>query len=78
MAGGLDPTNVAQAIAKVQPWGVDVASGVERAPGVKDAILVRQFVQNARAAAEPEPVAPDPSEPFGAEPYDWRQDATWR
>ena len=79
MAGGLDPSNVADAIAKVQPWGVDVASGVERAPGVKDAILVRQFVQNARAASEPAiDVTSDPAESFGPEPYDWRQDATWR
>ena len=78
MAGGLHPGNVAEAILKVRPWGVDAATGTERSPGVKDPILVRQFVQNARAAAEPEAVVVDPSEPFGDEPYDWRQDATWR
>lgn len=47
-AGGLHPTNVAQAIATLHPWGVDVASGVESAPGRKDPAKVRDFVANAR------------------------------
>ncbi len=51
LAGGLTPDNVADAIAAVQPWGVDVASGVESAPGVKDHELVARFVEQARAAA---------------------------
>lgn len=48
LAGGLTPDNVAQAIAQVHPWGVDVASGVEAAPGRKDHGRVRAFVAEAK------------------------------
>jgi len=51
LSGGLDPANVTDAIHEVRPWGVDVSTGVEAAPGVKDALKVRTFITNARRAA---------------------------
>jgi phosphoribosylanthranilate isomerase len=65
LAGGLTPENVGAAITEVKPWGVDVATGVEKSPGKKDALAVKRFIENAHASA--------PAPYLGADdlPYDW-------
>jgi phosphoribosylanthranilate isomerase len=68
LAGGLHSGNVADAIATVRPWGVDVATGVEAEPGRKDARKVKAFIEAARAAA------PADYEPASEPPFDWAED----
>ena len=76
LAGGLNAANVADAIARVHPWGVDVATGVERRPGRKEAEKLRAFIAAAKAGVidspPPDPYAEDVLE--GVAPYDWQDD----
>ena len=48
LAGGLNPRNVAEAVRGIRPFAVDVSSGVEASPGLKDPILLQQFVEEVR------------------------------
>ncbi|MHB8464227.1 MAG: phosphoribosylanthranilate isomerase [Acidimicrobiales bacterium] len=71
LAGGLNAANVVDAIAAVQPWAVDVVTGVESAPGRKDPVKLRAFI----AAAKSAPLARELPRVWESErPYDWHQD----
>jgi phosphoribosylanthranilate isomerase len=72
VSGGLRPENVAQAVAKLRPAGVDVSTGVESTPGRKDPLRIRDFVNNARQAAEEAAARDVVVDAAPEEPYDWR------
>ena len=58
LAGGLTPANVADAVALARPFAVDVASGVEAEPGVKDHVRMAEFLERAqRASTDPRVIA---------------------
>jgi phosphoribosylanthranilate isomerase len=68
IAGGLTADNVADAIQRLRPWGVDVSTGVEREPGRKDPVKLKEFIEAAQGAL------PDEEELIDESLYDWREE----
>ncbi len=85
LAGGLDPNNVLEAIDQVRPWGVDVASGVEASPGMKDTSKTLRFIKNVKSVRiselgprKPRLPKPAPKPGGSSEIFDWQEDDSWQ
>lgn len=73
LAGGLHPDNVVDAIELLRPWGVDVASGVEARPGVKDPVKLQRFIAAARSVAPSDGT----DESNAGSPFNWEDQTPW-
>jgi phosphoribosylanthranilate isomerase len=70
LSGGLTPENVIDGIVATKPWGVDVSTGVEKAPGIKDPVKVKKFIEAARSVRFEDSVGSNDKTVF----YDWSKD----
>lgn len=73
LAGGLTPNNVVDAIKLLRPWGVDLASGVESRPGVKDPVKLQRFIAAARSVTPSDPS----NDSIADSLFDWEDPTPW-